>query len=63
MAQQLWYGMPSGLGGDKVRLVCAPLAVLFNLEQQLVHELAKLRVSTVKRQGFFSVFRVVNLRL
>lgn len=53
----------SRLSGDKIRLVRAPRAVLFNLEKQFVHELPKLRVGSVKRQGFFSVFRPVNLRL
>lgn len=54
---------PSWLDSDEVGLIRSTLAVLTDLQQQIVHEFPKLRVGAVKCQRIRSIVCVVNLQL
>lgn len=53
----------SWVRSDQLRFVYPAFPVLLYLQQQLIHETAKLRTGAVKRQGLLSVVGLINLLL
>ena len=60
---QVFHHHGSWISSNQGRLVRPSFPILPNLQQQFIHEVAKLRVGAVKRQGFLRVMRLVDLRL